>query len=537
MLELLKNKPIDQYIAEYALLHPAKTAINFYGYEISYSKLNDDINKLANYLQSINIQKGDTIALYLQNSPQYIISFYAAQRIGAIVGPCNPMFKEWELHYQLNDLEAKVIITSPDLYPIFQKIEDETNVKHKILINYADYLPSEPYPDFPEKIDHTSFNDTSAWNEIINNKAFATDVRPAAVDMSEDVGLIVYTSGTTGAPKGAMLTFKNSEYQAAAVAKNFSYREEDKVVSIMPIFHIAGKLVGMMSPFITGSTIILLTRFHPVGYLQAVEKYKATILYTTTPMNIQMMNEEKIKDTDFSSLVLNIITSFGIQLTKEISDNWESFTGIPLMEFAYGMSETHTGNAMTPPDQIKYGANGKPPEGTVLKIVNLDNYDEELPPNAQGMILVKGPSVFKGYKGKEEETRKSFYKGFFLTGDIGTIDEDGFLYFLGRAKEMIKCSGYSVYPEEVEKMLAKNEKVSEVAVIGIPDAVRGESVKAFIVLKDGCTATEDEIITWAKERMSAYKYPREVEFIDTIPKTNSGKLLRRLLRKDTEQVK
>lgn len=536
MLEQLKNKPIDQYISEYANSNPTKTAINFYGYEISYIHLNKDINKFANYLLSLGIQKGDTVALYLQNSPQYIIAYYATQRIGATIGPCNPMFKEWELQYQLNDLSAKVFITSPDLYPTLLKIEGEIQVEYKILINYADYLPKNPYPDFPEKIDTTTFEGTEIWNTIMNTEAFDHEVNPVKVDMLEDVGLIVYTSGTTGAPKGAMLTFKNSEYQATAVAKNFNYREEDRIVSIMPIFHIAGKLVGMMSPFITGSTIILLTRFNPVSYLEALEKYKATILYTTTPMNINMMNEAKINETDFSSLIINIVTSFGIQLTKEISDQWEAFTGIPLMEFAYGMSETHTGNAMTPPNHIKYGANGKPPEGTELKIVNPENYAEELPPNVQGMILVKGPSVFKGYKGKDEATKKSFYEGFFLTEDMGIIDEDGFLYFLGRAKEMIKCSGYSVYPEEVEKMLAKNEKVNEVAVIGLPDPVRGESVKAFIVLKKDVEATEEEIIDWAKERMSAYKYPREVEFISAVPKTNSGKLLRRLLRKDTEQV-
>ena len=537
MLNQLKNKPIDQYITDYAISIPTKTAINFYGHEISYRKLNDEINRFANYLQSIHIQKGDTVALYLQNSPQYIIAFYAAQRIGATVGPCNPMFKEWELHYQLNDLGAKVLITSPDLYPIFLKIDGDTTIDYKILINYTDYLPAEPYPCFPEKIDTTTYEDTTVWHDIMTSDKFISAVTPVDVDMVGDVGLIVYTSGTTGSPKGAMLTLKNSEYQATAVAKNFNYQQDDKIISIMPIFHIAGKLVGMMSPFITGSTVILLTRFEPIGYLQALEKYKATILYTTTPMNINMMNEEKIKNTDFSSLVLNIVTSFGIQLTKEISDKWENLTSIPLMEFAYGMSETHTGNTMMPPHHIKYGSNGKPPEGTEIKIVNIDNYAEELPANVQGMIIVKGQSVFKGYKGKEEETKKSFYNDFFLTGDMGMIDEDGFLYFLGRAKEMIKCSGYSVYPEEVEKMLAKHEKISEVAVIGIPDETRGESVKAFIVLREGFEATEEEMIAWAKERMSAYKYPREVEFIDVVPKTNSGKLLRRLLRKDTEQAK
>lgn len=536
MLKTLKNIPIDQYIERYAIENPSKTAIIFYGKEISYKQLNEDINRFANYLRSINISKGDTVALYLQNSPQYIIAFYATQRIGATVGPCNPMFKEWELHYQLTDLQATVFVTSPDLYPTFLNMEEKTEVIHKVLINFNDYLPEQPYPQFPDTIDTTTYENTICWKDIMNNATFNHRPESVEIDMENDVGLIVYTSGTTGAPKGAMLTFKNSEYQATAVATNFHFKEADRIISIMPIFHIAGKLVGIMSPFISGSTIILLTRFDPVGYLQALEQYKATILYTTTPMNINMMNEASMKTTDFSTLELNIITSFGIQLTKEISDKWESYTGIPLMEFAYGMSETHTGNAMMPIDNIKYGANGKAPEGTELIIVNVDNYEDELPVNVQGMILVKGPSVFKGYKGKDEETKKSFYGDYFVTGDMGVIDEDGFLYFLGRAKEMIKCSGYSVYPEEVEKMLAKNPKVSEVAVIGVPDAVRGESVKAFIVLKQGETATEEELVLWAKGKMSAYKYPREIEFIDSIPKTNSGKLLRRLLRKDAEKA-
>ncbi|NME06954.1 AMP-binding protein [Psychrobacillus sp. BL-248-WT-3] len=530
---VLQNKPIHSYIEQHAKTTPEKTAINFYGKEISYGQLWDSIKRVASFLTEQGITKGDTVALFLQNCPQYVIAFFAIQKIGAIAGPCNPMFKEWELKYQLNDLEAKAIFTTPDLYEVFYKIEEETKVESKIITSYKDYLPDVPCPDFPEQIIENQWEDTYDWSSILQNEQYNKDVN-ATIDMAEDVSLIIYTSGTTGSPKGAMLTFQNSEFQAACVAKNFGFTKEDTYISVMPIFHIAGKLVGLLSAMMVGASVVLLTRFDPKGMLQAYEQYNATVLYTTTPMNIQMLREPSIKGIDFSNLKIDIVTSFGVQLSKEISDEWESITGKPLMEFAYGMSETHTGNTMTPPDDIRYGSVGKPTFDTDIKVVDFEDYHLDKAVGEQGMILVKGPSVFKGYKGKEEETQKSFFHDYFITGDIGTFDEDGFLYFLGRVKEMIKCSGYSVYPEEVEKMLSQHEKINQVAVIGVPDPVRGESVKAFIVLEEGVQSTEEEITEWAKERMSAYKYPREVEFINELPKTSSGKILRRLLKKENE---
>lgn len=525
----LQNQPIHSYIEQHAKLSSEKTAINFYGQEISYGELWDSINRMSNFLVDHGVKKGDTVALFLQNCPQYVIAFFATQKIGAIVGPCNPMFKEWELKYQLNDLNAKVLITTPDLFEVYEKIQDETNVQSEITTSYRDYLPESPYPDFPEKIIEKQFDNVLDWSSILKDDKYDYESN-VDINMNEDVSLIIYTSGTTGSPKGAMLTFTNSEFQATCVAKNFGFTKDDTYIAAMPIFHIAGKLVSLFSAMVVGADIVLLTRFESKGMLQAFERYKATVLYTTTPMNIQMMREELIHQIDFSHLKINIVTSFGIQISQEISDDWERITGKPLMEFAYGMSETHTGNAMTPPKEIKYGSVGKPTFDTEVKIVQFDNYDEEMPVGEQGMILVKGPSVFKGYKGRVEETKESFHRDYFITGDIGMFDEDGFLYFLGRVKEMIKCSGYSVYPEEVEKMLSKHGKINQVAVIGVPDPVRGESVKAFVVLEEGMKVSELEIIEWARDKMSAYKYPREIEFLDELPKTSSGKVLRRLLK-------
>ncbi|MDI7744258.1 class I adenylate-forming enzyme family protein [Lysinibacillus fusiformis] len=528
-MERLK-KPVYSYVVQHAETFPDKTAINFYGNEISYKHLIEDINRIAAYMKAKGIKKGDTVAIYLQNCPQYFIVYYAIQQLGGIVGPCNPMFKEYELSYQLKDLEAVMLITTPDLYPIYEAISNNTNVETVILTSYKDYLPEKPYPEFPEEITSVPSNYKDSWKDILMENHPLQEM--ADIDLEEDVGLIIYTSGTTGNPKGAMLTYGNSEYEGYAVARNFMITENDVMISVMPVCHIAGKLVGLLSSLIAGSTIVLFSRFSAKGMLQAIEKYDVTFLYTTTPMNLQMLKEPLAKKLQNNRLRINITTSFGIQLTEEISEDWERTMGIPMMEFAYGMSETHTGNTLMPPQQIKYGTVGKPTEGTEILVVDPNDYTRKLAAGEEGMILVKGPSVFKGYKGRIEETNKNFFGEFFITGDMGKVDEEGYLYFLGRFKELIKCSGYSVYPEEVEKMLIQHPAISQAAVIGIPDAVRGESVKAFVVKTKERDVSEIDIINWAKSKMAAYKYPREVEFIEELPQTNSGKVLRRKLKEN-----
>lgn len=534
----LKNKPLHEYLREHAQSTPEKTALIYYGKKFSYEELDSLSDKLADFLYQKGIGKGDKVALFMQNSPQYVISHFAIQKIGGVVGPCNPMFKEWELEYELNDLKAKAIITMDHLYPVFSKIQGNTAVETVIMTNYADMLPVNPVPDFPEKLSekvrHENAFDLLAICENKQDREYP-DVE---IDMENDVGLVVYTSGTTGSPKGAMLTYKNAEFKTKCVTEHYGYTSDDIYLAVMPIFHIAGMLVGMTSPIMAGGTMVLLARFNPVATIEAMEKYGVSIAYTTTPMNVEMMKQENFKTADFSSLRMNLCTSFGIQVSEEISDEWQEKTGVPLFEFAYGMSETHTGDSLMPLGAIKYGTVGKPTFDTKVKIVDLENSEKEVEPGEQGEILISSPSVFKGYMDKPEATANSLVNGWFHTGDIGKFDGDGYLYFLGRNKEMIKCSGYSVFPEEVEKMLVKHPKVSQAAVIGVPDEVRGESVKAFIVLngKDEGTITEEELIAWAKEKMAAYKYPRHIEFIEELPQTSAGKLLRRLLKREEKNA-
>jgi len=529
----VQNRPIYEYVRDHAAKTPNKIAINYYGKEMSYGEINLYSDRFAAYLIQTGVSKGDKVALFLQNCPQYVICHLGIQKAGAVVSPCNPMFKEWELEYQLNDLEAKTLITLDHLHPILNNIKGNTKVENVIVTTYKEFLPVDPYPIFPEAVeDKKQIHATTDLIEILTDEDLKLTYQHT-VDMKEDVGLIVYTSGSTGVPKGAMLTLGNAEFKTNCMLNTYSFSKDDVFLSIMPVFHIAGMLVCMNSPLMVGGTIVLMTRFDPKAMLQANRRYNVTILYTTPPMNLEMMKvaNESNDENRFDSLRLNLGTSFGIQVSKEISDKWEVFSGIPLFEFAYGMSETHTGDSLMHPEEIKYGTVGRPTYETDIKILDAENYEIEMPQGKQGEIAIKSPSVFKGYLNKKEATSNSFQDGYFCTGDIGLIDEEGYLHFLGRNKEMIKSSGYSVFPEEVEKMLVKHSAIQEVAVIGVPDPQRGESVKAFIVLDESeKKVTEEEIIQWSKEKMSAYKYPRTVEFTKSLPKTTTGKLLRRMLK-------
>lgn len=530
----MKNKPLHEYIEKNASQNPEKIAIYFYGTKITYGELVKYIHRTANFLIEKGVKKGDTVALFMQNSPQFIIGYFAAQKIGAIAAPCNPMFKEWELEYQLNDLQAKVIIIASNLMPVLQEVIGNTKINQTIIVEYETFVDESEQATFPEE--RGEVYKEKEYIKQLKNIIFSEEeinIESPPFNNDNDVALIMYTSGTMGSPKGAMLTYRNSEFKTNCLMKTYSMTSDDVFLSVMPIFHIAGMVVGMLSPLATGSSIVLITRFDTHKVLKSIEKYKVSILYTTPPMSIEMMKDPLIKTIDFKSLRLNLATSFGVQVSKELSKQWEEYSNVPFFEWAYGFTEAHTGNTIMNPLAIKYGTNGQPAYSTEIKILDLNDPTIEKKSGEEGEIVVKSPSVFKGYLNRPEATQESLRDGWFYSGDIGKIDKEGYLTFLGRVKEMIKSSGYSVYPEEVEKMLTKHPNIEGAAAIGIPDDKRGESIKAYIVLKDKNKQTsEEDVIKWAKEKMSAYKYPRQVEFVDALPKTGTGKLLRRKLKEE-----
>jgi long-chain acyl-CoA synthetase len=529
------NRPLHEYLKEYARMSPTKDAIIFYGKSITYQELDELSDRFAQFLYVQGIRKGDKVALFLPNCPQYIICHFGIQKIGAIVGPCNPMLKEWELEYEVNDLEAKAIIYLDHLHSIVETVLPRTNLELVITTSYDDFLPEKPIPSFPEE--RNSKNTLS----IAQNLSRILEVSPPTcpnidIDAAEDVALIVYTSGSTGLPKGAMLTYKNALYKTRCVAELRGYSNTDVSLSVMPICHIAGML-GMNVSIYSGGTIVLLNRFSPEATMEVIERHRVTVAQTVVPMNVAIMNHPTAPEVDFSSLRMNSCTSFGVQLTEEISAKWKQLTGVGLFESAYGLSETHTADTMMNPDDVKFGTTGKPMPGTEIRIVSLEEPRLECAVGEEGEIIVRGPGVFKGYLNKSEATAQTLRDGWVYTGDIGKIDDEGYLYFIGRVKEMIKCSGYSVFPEDVEIMLNRHPAVVESAVIGVSDSVRGESVKAYVVIKPEFenNFSPEELIRWSKEKMAAYKYPRFVEFRETLPKTGTGKLLRRKL-KDEEKI-
>jgi long-chain acyl-CoA synthetase len=301
----------------------------------------------------------------------------------------------------------------------------------------------------------------------------------------------------------------------------------------IPTYHIAGMLWGLTAPLYIGCTLVIMTRFDAPAMATAITNLKCTKMYGTVSMNVDMMNLPDIASYDLTSMRITLATSFGVFLTDEVVENWRRVTqGGVIVEAAYGLSETHTGDTFSPLDKPRIGSVGIPHAGTDLIIVDFDDPNVVLEPGQVGEITVKSPGVFKGYWDREDATKEALREGRLHTGDMGRFDEDGYVYFLGRKKEMIKASGYAIAPEEVEAFMMRHPAVNQAVCIPIPDPKRGESVKAFIVLKEGYVGkiSEKELIDWAKGKMAAYKYPRVVEFRTEIPKSSTGKVLRRILR-------
>ncbi|MFH1757437.1 MAG: AMP-binding protein [Pseudomonadota bacterium] len=533
------RKPIFEYLHHHAQRQPQKAAINYYGAEISYSELDAFTDRLATYLTKHNVRKGDRVALFLQNCPQYVISQIAAHKAGAIVVPCSPMFKAWELEAEINDTKAKVIICIDQVYPIVEEIRKKSSLEKVLITRYADFLPTKPIIPIHESMQGPKepFPDTVELMEIL--KTESPPYQSPAVSM-EDVALLQFTGGTTGLPKGAMLTHGNQLFKSAANAQVYKYIPEDIMLTSMPIYHIAGMLWGMTSPLYAGCTMAILTRFDARASAIAISTLQCTKMYSTVPMNMDILSLPDIGKYALSSLRINPCTSFGVFLNKKLVEDWSKATrGGILVEAAYGLSETHTCDTFSPLDKPRIGSVGIPIYETDLKIVDFDDPEKELEVGQVGEITVKSPAVFQGYWEKSEETKNALRDGRVYTGDMGKYDEDGYVYFLGRKKEMIKASGYNIAPEEVEGFLMRHPAVEQAACIPVPDSKRGETVKAFVVLKPEFVGkiTEEELIEWSKDKMAAYKYPRFIEFRKDLPKNTVGKLLRRVLREEENQRK
>ncbi|MBS0453173.1 MAG: AMP-binding protein [Proteobacteria bacterium] len=529
------QQPLHEYLRVHARERGEHPACIWYGTSMSFGELDRASDAFAARLQALGVNKGDPVVLFLNNCPQYLVAHYGIQKIGAIVCPSGPLNKEHELAYQVGDLRARVIVAAAPLMPVVDKVRAQVeSLEHVFVVHYTDLLPAQGAStvDLPAELQAAQQEPRTVpaqCEDFLAVMRSGAKPAPVAVDM-DDIALMTYTSGTTGLPKGAMLSYGNALFKTRAAGDCNGVTEADVLLSIAPLYHIAGMLMGVNVPVLSGATSVLLHRFDPHAVPQAIEKYKVSWWYSIAPMNVAVMQLPDIASFDLSSLQRNPVTSFGIAFTEPLANQWRAVAkNCASFEAAYGLSETHTCDTYTPQHAPRWGTQGVAVPGVTIRIIDPDT-QEDMPVGEVGEIILASEGSFKGYWNKPEATAATLRNGWVHTGDMGKMDADGYLTFIGRFKEMIKVSGYSVFPEEVETILIKHPAVAQAAVIAQPDAQKGEVVKAFIVLKAGAQVDEAQIIAWSRESMAPYKTPRVVRFIEALPTTGAGKVLRRLLK-------
>jgi acyl-CoA synthetase (AMP-forming)/AMP-acid ligase II len=522
------NKPLYDFLRDNAQKYPEKVAINYYGREISFQELDDLTDRFAAALNDLGLKKGGRVSLYLENCPQFVIAYFGILKAGGVVVAANPMFKEDELLYELQDSGTEIIIALDHLYPLVREIQKKITLSQVIVTSYWDFLPENPalpiHPSMqpPKEI----FPRTLDFLDLLE-KYEPEPPRPE-IDMQDDLALLQYTSGTTGRPKGAMITHASLLFNTVGSTVWSMITEDDVHLSVLPFFHVTGMIHGMNRPIYTGTTNVMISRFDTETAIKAINDFRCTVWISITTMNVAVVNFPDIHKYNLQSL--KHCSSGGAPIPGEILQKWREIVGPELVE-GYGLSETISQTHVNPISNPRYGSVGIPHFGVDCRIVNVDTR-QELPIGEEGELIVKGPMVTKGYWNNPEETEKVLQDGWLATGDIARMDHDGYFYIVERIKDMIKASGYSVFPAEVEALMYEHPAVQEVAVIGVPDPHRGENIKAFIILRPQHKGLvqKKEMIAWAKNKMAAYKYPRIVEFVDDLPKTGSGKILKRILR-------
>jgi long-chain acyl-CoA synthetase len=521
------EQPLHQYLADQAAETPDRVALNYYGTEISYGELDDAVDRFATFLHERGYEKGDTLLLFLQNCPQYYVGYHAAHRLGMRVSPCSPMSKEHRVEYQVEDGGAEIALAHDTAADVLANVRPETDLTEVVYARFDEYLPEEPVPRIHEEMAEAVATDRldTGEDEVYFADALArTDPDPPAVDQEmDDVILLQYTSGTTGLPKGCSHTHWTILHKAAATATVYEFDEETRQLAVMPVFHVAGKLNAVDSPLVVGGSVVLMTRFEVEPLMHAADAHRPTTSWLTTPMIRGILGHPARESYDLTSFEEIPATSFGQTLTDDLCQQWKAATGCEMYEAAYGLSETHTMDTFTRKTGIvEEGFVGRPGHNVDIVVRDWETH-EPLDPGEMGELSVRSPSVMEGYHGKPEKTAETMHEGYVLTGDIGRLTEDGMVYFLGRRKNMIKSSGYSVSPAEVEKVLKRHEGIDNAVVVGREHETKGEEVVAVVTLADE-SLTEAEILDWSEERMAAYKRPRAVLIRNSLPTTDVGKL-------------
>lgn len=523
---------ISEALSRAAKDFPEHTALNYMGKRITYRELNRFVNQFARALQDMDVKPGDKIAVCLPNIPQAIIANLAVLRIGAVCVQNNPLYTERELQYQINDSESKHIITLTLLIPRMQKIKPQTQLQKIIGCHINTYLPFPKKQLFPlvkkdmyRKVEPTE--DVLVFKDVISN--YSADPLPEQSNWDE-LGALLYTGGTTGVSKGVMLSHANISCVVQQFVSWFPDLNpgEERLVGNFPVFHVAGFTTGQNLTIWRCWENILVPRPEPKINIEILKKYHPTFLPAVPTIFVGLLADPEFRKLNFSSL--RGFFSGAAPMAADTINDLKQLSGKTISE-GYGTTETACLATSTPwGGTIKPGTVGVPLPDTDIKLVDLTDPHKEVAAGGEGEIAIKGPQVMMGYYNKPEETEKTLIDGWFLTGDIGKFDEDGYLSIVDRKKDMIIAGGYNIYPVELDDVLMTHPKILEACTVGIPHEYRGETVKAFIVTKEGETLTEEEITAYCKEKLAAYKVPKIFEFTKELPKSAVGKVLRRKLR-------
>jgi long-chain acyl-CoA synthetase len=531
----LPTRSMVDLFEESAERTPDRDAVRYFDQKISYAELNDLANSFATLLASWGVEKGDRVAIYTQNNPQFLVAQYGAWKRGVIVLPVNPMLKGKELHYHLNDSGAKVLVCLESLYEsVAREVVSDTAVEHVLITSELDFLPEGTAEGSVALADTERLRPEGTEDLLEVLRVTQPDLGARESVTPEDTAYLVYTSGTTGQPKGTMETHSNVAFNSEVYRTWMQIGDEDSVLGAAPLFHITGLVGHVGLAGLAGVPLVLFHRFDPEEALRLVEKWRPTMTIASITAFMAMMNAPGSEVSDLSSLVK--CYSGGAPIPPSVAEQFEERFGIYIHN-AYGLTESNSPTHFVPwgtraPVDEESGALsvGVPVPNCEARLVDVEDPSEEVPVGESGEFAAKGPMIFAGYWNKPEETEEAFHDGYFLTGDVAVMDEDGWFYIVDRKKDMINVSGYKVWPREVEDTLYEHPQVMEAAAVGVPDEYRGETVQAFVALKEGDGATEEELIAFCKERMADYKYPRKIELLDELPKTATGKFLRRELR-------
>jgi fatty-acyl-CoA synthase len=515
-----------------ALRYPNKPAIIFYDSVLTYAQVHDEVTALAGYLQQVcGVQRGDRVLLNMQNSPQFIIAYFAIMRADAMVVPVNPMLMTEELKHYVEDSGARVALVSQEIFSRLAPLVGGPVLSNVVIATYSDYLTTPTdltVPDFvraPREV--PALPGVIGWKDAIAARHVP---RPHQAG-PDDLACMPYTSGTTGKPKGCVHTHRSVMFNAVASPSWSGAVVADQVtLAVLPFFHVTGMQSVMNATIYSGGTIVVLPRWDRDVAGQLITRYKVTTWTLIPTMMIDFLSNPRLPEYDISGL--KRVSGGGAAMPAAVAQKLLDLTRQQYME-GYGLSETMAASHVNPPQRMKQQCLGIPYLNVDSRIVDPVTL-KELPPGENGEIWIDGPQVFQGYWNDPKKTQEAFAeldgKRFFRSGDLGYVDEEGFFFFTDRLKRMINASGFKVWPAEVEAMMYQHPAVQECCIIASRDAYRGETVKAVIVRRSGIDVTPDDIIKWAHEKMAAYKVPRIVEFVDALPKSATGKVMWRTLQ-------